>query len=163
MYCQLMNAWMAFAVRVEHAHAIADGSGMRMLAETVTGGSWATKPASMGTCDENFQKALEELQNTEPDDLHSPTREFVDIVMNICEARRLYRTENGALGLGPSHLAKGDLITVLFGGPTPFILRKQDHRKFRIIGETYLCGAMRGEAIEACELGKHDVEELEII
>ena len=70
---------------------MADGFGVRMLAETVTGGLWISKSASMGTGDEIFYKALEELQNTEPDDLDSPNREFVDIVMNICETRRLYR------------------------------------------------------------------------
>ncbi|PMD31122.1 hypothetical protein L207DRAFT_385252, partial [Hyaloscypha variabilis F] len=60
--------------------------------------------------------------------------------------RRFFITEKGYLGLGPGHMEVGDQVTVLFGGKTPFILRKfEDH--FKLIGESYIHGIMEGEVI----------------
>ncbi|KAI4861031.1 heterokaryon incompatibility protein-domain-containing protein [Hypoxylon rubiginosum] len=65
-----------------------------------------------------------------------------------CEStlsRRLYLTTNGYLGFGPISLAEGDSIWLLKGGKMPFILRKATANQYRLIGETYLHGAMHGE------------------
>jgi hypothetical protein len=41
----------------------------------------------------------------------------------VCHDRLLYLTNKGFIGLGPALMCVGDLVCVLFGGITPFILR----------------------------------------
>ncbi|XXH01833.1 hypothetical protein Hte_008195 [Hypoxylon texense] len=67
-----------------------------------------------------------------------------------CEStltRRLYLTTSGYLGFGPISLAEGDGIWLLKGGKMPFVLRKAAADRYRLIGETYLHGAMHGELV----------------
>ncbi|KAM0441230.1 hypothetical protein ACHAPT_000537, partial [Fusarium lateritium] len=39
-----------------------------------------------------------------------------------CEQRRLFITQNGEIGVGPSAVAPGDKVCVVFGSPVPFVL-----------------------------------------
>ncbi|KAF7553517.1 hypothetical protein G7Z17_g3572 [Cylindrodendrum hubeiense] len=55
-------------------------------------------------------------------------------------------SEKGFVGLGPSNVQPGDVIVLLFGGSTPFILRPRvDHQGYLVVGETYIHGIMDGE------------------
>jgi hypothetical protein len=63
------------------------------------------------------------------------------------DKRKPYVTEQGYIGLGPSLLEKNDCLCVIFGCMVPFILRG-DGGQYRLIGESYLHGVMKGEAIE---------------
>lgn len=67
--------------------------------------------------------------------------------------RRLIVTSKGYIGLGPSALREGDQVCVLFGGIVPFTLRQEDG-VYRMIGECYVHGLMRGEAIKEMRDGK---------
>ncbi|KAH8789969.1 hypothetical protein F5882DRAFT_267251, partial [Hyaloscypha sp. PMI_1271] len=75
--------------------------------------------------------------------------------------RRFFTTEKGYMGLGPPTLQPGDVICVIFGGITPFALRKQEsdfssssqNIRYRLVGECYLHGIMHGEAINELEEG----------
>jgi hypothetical protein len=60
--------------------------------------------------------------------------------------RRFFTTEKGYIGLGPEASRVGDLVCVLLGGPLPYILRRSE-TSFKLIGESYVHGLMRGEAI----------------
>ena len=71
--------------------------------------------------------------------------------------RRFFRTVKGYLGLGPQSLMEGDLCCVLFGAKVPFVLRKAD-RGYILVGECYIQGIMRGEAIEMWRSGGSEVE-----
>ncbi len=64
------------------------------------------------------------------------------------EKRRPFLTVKGNVGLGPSVLQEQDLVCVLFGCMVPFILRKQGNR-YRLVGECYVHGIMKGEAIQS--------------
>ena len=64
-----------------------------------------------------------------------------------CHNRRFFVTRRGFFGLGPSVLREGDICSVLFGGTVPFILRRKG-TGYLLLGEAYLHGVMRGEAIE---------------
>jgi hypothetical protein len=66
--------------------------------------------------------------------------------------RRVYRTVNGYLGLGPASMAVGDEVWLLRGAMVPFILRGSEEGKCELVGDTYLHGAMNGEMAE----GKND-------
>jgi hypothetical protein len=62
------------------------------------------------------------------------------------DKRKLYLTSKEYVGLGPSVLQKNDVVAVLFGCLVPLILRQQ-RDEYRLFGETYMHGTMKGEAI----------------
>jgi hypothetical protein len=64
-----------------------------------------------------------------------------------CHKRRFFITKRGFFGLGPSTLKEGDVCSVLFGATVPFILRRKE-TGYDLLGEAYLHGIMRGEAVE---------------
>jgi hypothetical protein len=71
-------------------------------------------------------------------------------------------TKTGYLGLGPPNILPGDEVWVLFGGRVPFILKRRGggtqesmgtsttHEYF-LVGDTYVCGIIEGEAVEHLE------------
>lgn len=62
---------------------------------------------------------------------------------------RLMTTCNGRLGMIGRKAKKGDLICILVGCNVPMVLRKvNDKDEFTIIGECFLEGCMRGEALK---------------
>ena len=62
------------------------------------------------------------------------------------------------MGMAPYSAHVGDLICVLFGGQTPFVLRKREPEGYLLVGECYVHGIMDGEAIRGFEAGEY-VEE----
>lgn len=77
-----------------------------------------------------------------------------------CHNRRFFLTKRGLFGLGPSVLEEGDIGSVLFGGTVLFNLRRRGDG-YLLLGESYLHGIMRGEAIEMWrrnELQEHVVK-----
>ena len=68
--------------------------------------------------------------------------------------RCLFTTQSGLVGLGPKTSEKGDILTVLFGGRWPFILRRKALH-YLLVGPCYANGIMDGEAVK-------DREELDI-
>jgi hypothetical protein len=70
-----------------------------------------------------------------------------------CNGRKLIFTYKGYIGIGPAASQTGDTVCVLAGGATPFLLRRDPHsqpskRRFVLVGETYIHGIMRGEAVQ---------------
>jgi hypothetical protein len=49
--------------------------------------------------------------------------------------------------VGPDAMREGDVIALLYGGRTPFLLRQQG-RNWTLVGECYMHGMMNGEAFE---------------
>lgn len=75
--------------------------------------------------------------------------------------RKFFCTGRGFFGLGPKVLRKNDICCVLFGARVPFILRKRgDH--YLLVGECYIHGIMRGEAIDMWRNGKLQLQEFEL-
>ena len=62
------------------------------------------------------------------------------------EGRIFARTGRGYYVLGPAALEAGDVVCVLFGGKVPFCLRPVG-RCYLLVGECYVHGLMKGEAI----------------
>ncbi|KAJ4185086.1 hypothetical protein NW767_013044 [Fusarium falciforme] len=52
----------------------------------------------------------------------SGTINYESVQRATCEQRRLFMTQNGQLGVGPSAAAPGDRVCIVFGSPVPFIL-----------------------------------------
>jgi hypothetical protein len=76
-----------------------------------------------------------------------------------CVRRKLFHTSRGYVGIGPALLQAGDMVCILSGGATPFVLRQDSHsnpskRRFQLVGEAYVHGIMHGEAADQCTNGK---------
>jgi len=93
-------------------------------------------------------KMLEALQpgNTNESG-ERPVATFNDWVHAASAGSRIMRTRNGYIGTGPRWMEEGDLLCVLYGGQTPFVLRREAWGNYRFIGDCYVQGIMDGEAL----------------
>ena len=62
--------------------------------------------------------------------------------------RTFFTTRKGLIGLGPRSTQRGDKICIFSGGRVPFILRV-DGMHYRLLGEAYVHGLMKGQATRA--------------
>ena len=94
--------------------------------------------------------------------LYNPSQVEVDAsswAMNVLAWRRLITTNGGYLGLAPAATLPHDKICILAGCNVPLILRpRREH--YEIIGECYIHGIMRGEAMQDVEEGKLRLEDI---
>ncbi|KAI3317114.1 hypothetical protein HD806DRAFT_515858 [Xylariaceae sp. AK1471] len=82
--------------------------------------------------------------------------------------RKLFLTDTGYLGLGPSHMEEDDEIIVIPGGSVPYILRPQGSSDFSngvrasetwsYVGEAYCDGIMDGELVVGDNLDTRSFE-----
>lgn len=87
-------------------------------------------------------------------------RTYVANQRRALQNRRFFLTSKGYYGVGHRSLEAGDVCVVVRGANVPFILRKATPQGqtdgvencFRLIGESYFQGIMRGEIFD----GKHD-------
>jgi hypothetical protein len=97
-----------------------------------------------------------ELQRTGGDSNiqhNADSKKFEYWTFMICDLRRLFWTENAVLGLGPQCMRAGDVVVVLHGGNTPYILRpKGDNYLF--MGQAYVDDIMNGQLIEKLDGGE---------
>ncbi|QSZ33465.1 hypothetical protein DSL72_005033 [Monilinia vaccinii-corymbosi] len=64
------------------------------------------------------------------------------------DARSLFRTGKGYLGIGAQSLCPSDEVWLFAGAAVPFILRRRQDEFYELVGEAYLHGVMHGEALE---------------
>lgn len=72
----------------------------------------------------------------------------------VSRHKRFAITSNGYFVSGPKHLQEGDVIVVLYGGKTPFVLRPRAGDLgggWYILGECYVHGLMNGEVFTKTE------------
>ncbi|KAI4185415.1 MAG: hypothetical protein LQ346_005895 [Caloplaca aetnensis] len=77
---------------------------------------------------------------------------FRNDFLRIARNRKFCITKKRYMGWCPFDTKHGDRICLLFGGQTPYVVRKQG-RGYRLLGEAYLHGVMDGEV-----LGKPDIK-----
>ncbi|KAF6832438.1 heterokaryon incompatibility protein [Colletotrichum musicola] len=70
-------------------------------------------------------------------------------VTGYTKERRLFLTDGGLLCLGPQEVERGDEVWIVRGSRVPMLLRKAEETEesYRLVGETYVHGAMYGEAV----------------
>jgi hypothetical protein len=56
------------------------------------------------------------------------------------------------MGIGPDTMKEGDIVTILFGGKVPYVLRPSGSR-YRFIGECYVPALMGGEIVQRWRAG----------
>jgi hypothetical protein len=61
-------------------------------------------------------------------------------------SRRFAGTDQGFAGWVPQDARAGDVVAVLYGSRVPFVLRRVEDGKYRLVGECYIHGLMAGEA-----------------
>ena len=57
-------------------------------------------------------------------------------------------SHRGYLGVGPAAMSPGDLIAIILGSDTPFVLRTTEQGRYQIVGEAYVHGIMDGELMK---------------
>lgn len=77
---------------------------------------------------------------------------------NLC-CRKLTTTRDGRIGIVPTGAEQGDIICILLGCSTPLLVRPFDGR-YKLIGECYVHGIMKGECIDQLEHGKYKLEDI---
>ena len=68
----------------------------------------------------------------------------------VSRHRKFAVTANGYYVTGPVEMGEGDIVTVLYGGRTPYVLRRIEEG-WRILGDCHVHGIMNGEALESGE------------
>ena len=58
-----------------------------------------------------------------------------------------FTTRDRRIGIGPPQVQKGDTVVLLYGGVTPFVLRRGGVFD-ALVGDAYVYGAMKGELVE---------------
>jgi hypothetical protein len=96
------------------------------------------------------------------------TKENMDsiaaMVTSVLNRKRFFVSDRGYIGWGPEAMMPGDTITVLNSCNMPFVLRAVPEELSRtdigsgytVIGECYVHGLMKGEALENEEMEKRD-------
>jgi hypothetical protein len=76
-----------------------------------------------------------------------PPYTFHQYLGSATYGRRIFVTQDGDIGLGPAILEPDDIVVLLFGGFTPYVLRSIDDH-YILVGECYMHGQMDGAGIE---------------
>ncbi len=85
------------------------------------------------------------VQTSEDDDI---ANNFAWDIDRAGSKRCLYVTSDGQFGLGPMVTRPGDQVWLPLGATMPFIFRPVREIVYKLVGQTYLHGTMKGEAVE---------------
>jgi hypothetical protein len=84
------------------------------------------------------------------------TERYAELANKTLEGRVFFILANGYFGVGPDGMEEGDTVAIFRGCKTPFILRQARGKKesmWRILGDAYVHGIMRGEAVRMDGVG----------
>ena len=114
-------------------------------------------PEEIRDCEPKVSAFLRDPTVTFPD--HSRARIYQLQMSKVLRGRRVIRAEDGYLGLAPRSTQPGDEIWIFPGSFVPLVLRKVDlsRRQYRLVGEAYVHGIMRGEALSKDAQGWDEV------
>ena len=68
------------------------------------------------------------------------------------QARVIFTTQRGLIGIGPPYIQSGDLICIIIGAQTPFLVRNiesatEQAPMYEVVGDCYVHGLMDGEGL----------------
>jgi hypothetical protein len=80
----------------------------------------------------------------------------------VCDGRTFFVTKKGYFGMGPMIAKEGDAVVLLYGGRSLYLLRKavvpggvagldQGQERYKLVGEAFVQGLMRGEGLKLGE------------
>ncbi|KAN0108841.1 heterokaryon incompatibility protein 6 OR allele [Hyaloscypha variabilis] len=93
-----------------------------------------------------IRRSLERLPGINPETMLQYTKS----INSVTTGRKFCATKRRYLGWVPGDAAPGDIICILLGAETPYILRpdENDSKYYKLVGETYIHGIMQGEALK---------------
>jgi hypothetical protein len=83
-------------------------------------------------------------------------QDFGIALMHTADHRSWCVTKSGLMGMVPAETLKGDVICVPLGAQVPFVLR-EDGSNYRLVGECYIHGVMKGEALNFADFKARDI------
>jgi hypothetical protein len=86
---------------------------------------------------------------------------FVSAVIRASNNRRLCITSNGYMVLASAKAKESDLICILLGGQTPFVLRRRNGQHY-LVGACYVHWMMDGQAMKELQKGKYHLQDFVI-
>lgn len=148
---------------------------------------WHTMRGDMELCFENSNRQYRRLKG--PSDLQSccngvplclaPPQQRLALwdheiqsimleVKAVTCGRRFFTTKKEYSGLAPQQCRNGDLVVVLAGGSTPYIICRASQgsspKKYHaIVGDAYVHGIMDGEALKLPDGTERELEEVLLI
>jgi hypothetical protein len=108
-----------------------------------------------------FSHLLRELRgesDQKPDcsaEIESASAILEDNTYIVCDRRRIFSMSNGSYGMGPQCMRPGDIVVVLYGGNTPYILRPKGE-DYLFMGEAYVDELMHGKLVHEVEAGHRE-------
>jgi hypothetical protein len=100
---------------------------------------------------EGYKNTFRDLQSPNTTgELSASIQAYLKAARKICFGRKIFSTEGGRVGLGPQSMSIGDVVCILKCVRVPFVLRKHETEPhtYRLIGEAYVHGLMRGEYLK---------------
>ncbi|GAW14008.1 hypothetical protein ANO14919_034000 [Xylariales sp. No.14919] len=153
-YLNGQTAFFAFMQTLSNGCVQAAGHGCRSYHQ-VSDHEWLQKAArhiveTLGASDDIAEGVKEAARGTEREG-HDDT--WGRWAASASEGRVFARTRREYYVLGPAALEAEDIVCVLFGGKVPFCLRPWGKR-YLLVGECYVHGLMKGEAIDMLVRGE---------
>ncbi|KAF2653328.1 HET-domain-containing protein [Lophiostoma macrostomum CBS 122681] len=143
---------LGFSASNKQQFYIRGGSASEAFWRTVLGNRWHEQPGS------SIQQVTDHIPNLGHFPPHTVDQEVKlrNLIKNelhgansfaLCASRKIFQTEQGLFGLGPSSLQTGDIVAVIYGARVPIILHPTEDRSWRVLGDSYVHGIMNGEIV----------------
>jgi hypothetical protein len=122
--------------------------------------------------EEADEKMMADWVAERADGLDERSRDYANAVGSATWGRRVFQSKRGFIGLGPKGVREGDWVVVLPGGEVPFLVREavdvedpeaKGRTSYRVVGDGYVHGAMRGLAYTFVELGYCEMSDVLLI
>ncbi|KAH7483825.1 hypothetical protein FOMA001_g7271 [Fusarium oxysporum f. sp. matthiolae] len=81
-------------------------------------------------------------------DTFSQASQYASLLGTYAGQRRVFLTDKGHLGLAFSSALEGDSVWVVSSCPVPLVLRPRDDGTYQLVGDSYVHGIMKGEAVK---------------
>lgn len=81
------------------------------------------------------------------DDLTDNELKFLEDIILATMHKRLLFTQEGYIGMVPHETRKEDIVCLLLGCRIPVVLRERSEGGYELVGEAYVHGIMKGEAM----------------
>ena len=107
--------------------------------------SWPRAQQSLNFLSAVLQPGEQRLQEQDFDIKEANT--FLSMVPNFVEHYSFIKTREDYIGLAPLEALPGDHICILLGCDTPICLRSAPNHQFRLVGDCYVHGFMKGEGL----------------
>ncbi|MCJ1268791.1 hypothetical protein MMC22_008679 [Lobaria immixta] len=168
----MFHDWLIHTMwKIYHAVSISDSLKLReriekarlSLAKLATLDDTGLVP-DLGTIDADLQVIKDGSRHTHKRIIYNSTQYTLNM-QPACLRRKLFRTSNGLLGLGPESLRVGDKVVIATGSDLPLILRPMAGKPqtFQFVGQAYVHEIMHGEALRLLFETKASFEDIVLI